>query len=52
VRAIFAELLRNPRPTYREIARKVSDVLRRNEEARIYAWFSKTGKFPPHKDTG
>ncbi len=54
VRAIFTELLRQPRPTYREIARKVSEVLRRNEEARIYAWYTKTGHFPPRKlkDTG
>jgi hypothetical protein len=54
VRAIFTELLHKPRPTYREIARKVSDVLRRNEESRIYAWHSKTGTFPPRKirDTG
>jgi hypothetical protein len=54
VRAIFTELLRHPRPTYREIARKVSEVLRRNEEARIYAWHTKTGQFPPRKlkDTG
>jgi hypothetical protein len=47
---IFTELLRNPRPTYREIARKVSEVLRRNEESRIYAWHTKTGKFPPPKN--
>ena len=54
MRAIFTELLRNPRPTYKEIARKVSDVLRRNEEARIYAWHGKTGQFPGRKfeDTG
>ncbi len=52
VRVIFTELLRHPRPTYAEIARKVSEVLRRNEESRIYAWFTKTGTFPPRKDTG
>jgi SRSO17 transposase len=52
VRAIFSELLRQPRATYAEIARKVSDVLRRNVEARIYAWFTKYGVFPPLRDTG
>lgn len=54
VRALFTELLRHPRPTYREIARKVSEALRRNEEARIYAWYAKIGQFPPRKlkDTG
>jgi hypothetical protein len=40
-------LLREPKPTYAQIARKVSDVLRRNEESRIYAWHQQTGGYPP-----
>ena len=52
VRAIFTELLRHPRPTYRHIAEVVSKVLRRSEEARIYAWHTKTGTFPPRRQTG
>jgi hypothetical protein len=32
----------------------VTSVLRRNEEARIYAWHKKTGHYPPRRraDTG
>lgn len=44
---IFSCLLRNPPPSPSQIAQKVSDVLRRNEEARIYAWHKLTGKYPP-----
>ena len=45
MRAIFTELLRRRPPTAREIAEAVSRVLRRNEEARIYHWHSKTRRF-------
>ena len=34
-------------PTTAQIAEQVSQVLRRNEEARIYHWFAETGTFPP-----
>ena len=47
VREIFTCLLRNPQPGPEQIARQVSDVLRRNEEARIYAWLQRTGRYPP-----
>ncbi len=47
VRAIFTELLRPGRPSAAAIAAAVSQVLRRNEEARIYHWYKKTGSFPP-----
>ena len=47
VRAIFTALLRKRPATAAEIAKEVSDVLRRNEEARIYHWHAETGKFPP-----
>jgi hypothetical protein len=40
-------LLRNPKPTSAEIARQVTEVLRRNEESRIYAWRQCTGGYPP-----
>jgi hypothetical protein len=49
MRAIFTELLRKHPPTAREIAEAVSRVLRRNEEARIYHWYSKTKEFPPRR---
>jgi hypothetical protein len=49
MRAIFTELLRKRPPTAREIAVAVSRVLRRNEEARIYRWYSKTKTFPPRR---
>ena len=47
VRQIFTELLRRPRPCAAEIAARVSAVLRRNEESRIYSWHRRTGEFPP-----
>lgn len=49
MRAIFTELLRKHPPTAREIAEAVSRVMRRNEEARIYHWHSKTKTFPPRR---
>jgi hypothetical protein len=47
IREIFSRLLRNPPPTSARIAAEVSEVLRRNEEARIYAWRQRTGGYPP-----
>ena len=47
VHAIFSDLLRNPAPSPAQIAAKISEVLRRNEEARIYAWHQRTGGYPP-----
>jgi hypothetical protein len=38
--------LPNP-PSNSVIAAQASRVLRRNEEARIYHWYAKTGTFPP-----
>jgi len=45
VRSILTELLRGV-PIAR-VAEKVSRVLRRTEEARIYHWYHATGRFPP-----
>ena len=47
IREIFSRLLRDPPPTPDQIAQQVSAVLRRNEEARIYAWHQRTGDYPP-----
>jgi len=47
VHEIFTELLRHPRPSAAQIARTVSAVLRRTEEARIYKWHATTGNYPP-----
>ena len=44
---IFKELLHRPTPSAQEIARKVSEKLRRTEEARIYAWHAETESYPP-----
>ena len=37
------------RPSVHRIAEKVSRVLRRNEETRIYHWYAATGEFPPRR---
>lgn len=47
VREVFTCLPRDPQPSPDQIARLVSDALRRNEEARIYAWHQRTGGYPP-----
>jgi hypothetical protein len=47
VREIFARLLLPQPPSMAQIAEQVSQVLRRNEEARIYHWYAETGTFPP-----
>jgi hypothetical protein len=47
IQEIFLHLLRDPKPTFAQIARRVSDVLRRNEESRIYDWHEQTGGYPP-----
>jgi hypothetical protein len=44
---IFKELLRRPAPSAQEVASKVSEKLRRTEEARIYAWHKQTKSYPP-----
>ena len=49
IQQIFSLLLRKPAPTAAQIAATVSDVLRRNEEARIYAWRQATGGYPPRR---
>ncbi len=48
-RHVLALLLRDRPPGPEEIARVVSRVLRRNEEARIYHWHKATGEFPPRR---
>ena len=47
LREIFTGLLGRPRPTARQIADEINRVLRRNEEARIYHWYARTGTYPP-----
>jgi hypothetical protein len=49
MREVFARLLRPEPPSAARIAEEVSRVLRRNEEARIYHWYAKTGRFPPRR---
>jgi SRSO17 transposase len=45
--AVFRYLLQPTPPSYAEIARVVSQVLRRTTEARIYHYHKATGTFPP-----
>lgn len=42
-------LLRPEPASAARIAEEVSRVLRRNEEARIYHGYAKTGRFPPRR---
>ena len=49
LREVFARLLGPRPPSGRQIAEEVSRVLRRNEEARIYHWYTRTKKFPPRR---
>jgi len=52
VREIFSRLLHHPPPGPQQIAREVSTVLIRNEQARIYHWHARTGQFPPRLHPG
>jgi hypothetical protein len=52
VAEIFTRLLQNPPPTPRQIARQITAVLTRNEEARIDHWHARTGQFPPRLKPG
>jgi hypothetical protein len=51
VRQIFSALLRDPPREPERIAEQVNQVLRRNEESRIYAWHHTTKEFPPRRPT-
>jgi hypothetical protein len=54
VRELFADLLTASPASPKDIGAKVSRVLRRNEEARIYHYYKRTKSFPPRrgKSTG
>jgi hypothetical protein len=52
LREIFTRLLRQPPPSPRQIAREITTVLTRNQEARIYHWHAATGQFPPLLNPG
>ena len=47
VRQILTELLRRRVSTVAALARRMSQKLRRTEEARIYHWYEETGDIPP-----
>src|SRR5438093_4281374 len=49
VRDLFSQLLQHPAPTTERIADTLTNVLRRNEEARIYHWYTTTETFPPRR---
>jgi hypothetical protein len=46
-RCLFSELLRDPPLAPSRIAARITAVLQRTEEARIYAWRRAVGRFPP-----
>jgi len=52
VREVLTRLLRHPAPGSAQIAREITDVLVRNELARIYHWHAHTGLFPPRLNPG
>lgn len=52
LREILTQLLRHPAPRPRQIVREITEVLRRNLEARIYHWHAATGRFPPPLNPG
>jgi SRSO17 transposase len=47
LREVFTRLLRRRRTTAAKIADEINRVLRRTEEARIYAWIAKHNRYPP-----
>lgn len=47
IREMFIQLLLPTPPSCAKIARVISRVLRRTEEARIYSYYAATKKFPP-----
>ena len=47
IRELTTRLLQAAPPSNAQIAREITRVLRRNEEARIYAYYARTKKFPP-----
>ncbi|MFO0841539.1 MAG: hypothetical protein U0797_03935 [Gemmataceae bacterium] len=49
LREVFSRLLR-PRPISAADRPGGQPGLRRTEEARIYHWYARTGKFPPRRD--
>jgi hypothetical protein len=49
LRVFFARLLHRPPSRLAAILAEVNDVLRRNEEARIYHWVETHGRFPPSR---
>jgi hypothetical protein len=49
LREVFSRVLALGQLTQEEIVREMNEALRRTEEARIYHWVAKTGKYPPRR---
>jgi hypothetical protein len=49
LRQVFTRLMRLPAASVEQIAEEISRVLRRNEESRIYSWWSKAKRYPPSR---
>ena len=52
LRELFLRLLQATPPSHAQIAREISRVLRRTEEARIYHYYATTKTFPPPRRQG
>jgi SRSO17 transposase len=49
LREVFSRVLALGRLTLAGIVEELNETLRRTEEARIYHWIAKTGKYPPRR---
>ena len=49
LREVFSRVLALARLTRESIVRELNETLRRTEEARIYYWVHRTGKYPPRR---
>ncbi len=49
VRQIFTKLLQYPPPPPAHIAKEITSVLKRTEEARIYHYHKTAKRFPPRR---
>jgi hypothetical protein len=49
LRVLFARLLDRRPSGLADLLEEVNEVLRRNEEARIYHWLKTHGKYPPSR---
>ena len=49
LREAFSRIIALQRLTLESITRELNETLRSKEEARIYHWYQRTGRFPPRR---